>query len=79
MMMEDAQVNKLETNEVLHNALLRQSFYSAMLALLARADAIRTTSPHMAMEDMVAIGYMLHHLDPHDEIRLFDDVRQQMA
>ena len=66
-------------NVVMDDPLARQSFYSAMCALLSRADDIREISPHMAIEDMVAVGYMLRYLDPHDRVELFDDIRRRMA
>ena len=67
------------TDDLLNDPLTRQSFYSAMRALLARANTIRESSPHMAIEDMVAIGYMLRYLDPHDRVELFNDIRDQLA
>ena len=67
------------TDELLRDDLTRQSFYSAMRALLTRADEIREISPHMAIEDMVAAGYMLRYLDPHDRVELFDDIRSRLA
>ena len=67
------------TDELLHYHVIRQSFYSAMCALLTRADDTREDSPNLALDDMVKVGYMLRYLDPHDRVELFDDIRRRMA
>ena len=57
----------------------RQAFYSAMRALVDRANAIREHQPNFAVEDLVKVGHMLHYLDPNGEIPLFDGIRDGLA
>ena len=67
------------TDDLLNNVEHRQAFYSAMCALLTRADNTYENSQNLAIDDMVKVGHMLHYLDPHDRVELFDDIRRRMA
>ena len=67
------------TDDLLNNVVHRQAFYSAMCTLLTRANDAYEHSPNLAMNDMVKVGHMLHYLDPHDRVELFDDIRRRMA
>ena len=70
---------RIETEDMLYSAELRQSFYSAMNALITRANDIRDISPNMAIEDMIKVGHILHYMDPYDRVELFDEIRARIA
>ena len=67
------------TDELLHDHVIRQSFYSAMNSLITRANEIHEISPNMAVADMAKVGHILHYLDPHDKVGLFDGIRARLA
>ena len=76
--MENAMADNL-TDELLQDYVMRQAFHSAMSALITRANEVHEISPNMAIADMTKVGHMLHYLDPHDRVGLFDGIRARLA